>query len=63
MATLTHPSSPNNLTIAYINVNSLINLNRRFDLQMFINQQNPDLVIADETKLNEWHNFKYTCSS
>lgn len=43
------------LNIIEINVNSLIRLSRRYDLSVFIEKQNPDIVLLNETKLNSRH--------
>ncbi|XP_075162727.1 uncharacterized protein LOC142235357 [Haematobia irritans] len=40
------------LKIIEINVNSLIQINRRINLQRFIDTHNPDIVLLNETKLN-----------
>ena len=45
--------SQKNLKIIHINVNSIITIIRRFDLQKFINMHNPDIVFLNETKLNK----------
>lgn len=47
------------LNIIHINVNSIISLNRRYDLQKFIKNNNPDLILLNETKLNARHNIKF----
>lgn len=43
------------LNIIQINVNSLIRINRRYDLNNFIKTYNADLVLLNETKLNSKH--------
>lgn len=48
-----------NLKIIHINVNSLISLSRRFDLQKFLEKHNPDIVLLNETKLNPRHKLKF----
>lgn len=51
------------LKIIHINVNSIISLSRRYDLQRFLSEHNPDIVLLNETKLNPRHNvtfFNYT---
>lgn len=48
-----------NLKILEINVNSLILLSRRHTLQTFINSQNPDIVLLNETKLNQRHKLYF----
>lgn len=47
------------LNIIEINVNSLIKLNRRYDLCSFLNKYNPDLVLLNETKLNVRHKITF----
>lgn len=43
------------LNIIEINVNSLIRLSRRYDLSNFIEKHKPDIVLLNETKLNNRH--------
>ena len=47
------------LNIIHINVNSLINLSRRYDLQLFLNRNRPDIVLLNETKLNAIHKLNF----
>lgn len=47
------------LSIIEINVNSLIKLSRRYYLNTFIKQPNPDLVLLNETKLNNNHKISF----
>lgn len=49
----------NNLKITYINVNSLVSNNRRFELLQFLNLHKPDVCLLGETKLNASHNLSY----
>ena len=51
--------SQKNLKIIHVNVNSIIAINRRFDLQKFINVHNPDIVLLNETKLSKKHKIKF----
>lgn len=51
------------LKIIHVNVNSLIKISRRYELNNFIKNNNPDIVLLNETKLNNKHklffeNFK-----
>lgn len=48
-----------NLKIIQINVNSLISISRRYDLQQFLNMHNPDIVLLNETKLNPRHRLQF----
>lgn len=43
------------LKIAAINVNSLIKYNRRLELNQFISNNDLDIVLVSETKLNKKH--------
>lgn len=43
------------LKIIHINVNSLIKISRRYELDKFIKSNNPDIVLLNETKLNNKH--------
>lgn len=45
-----------NLKIVQINVNSLIRISKRYDLQVFLDANDPDIVLLNETKLNPRHN-------
>lgn len=47
------------LKIIHINVNSIISISRRYDLQEFLRKHNPDIVLLNETKLNPRHNLKF----
>lgn len=47
------------LNIIQINVNSLIKVNRRYDLLHFINANKPDLILLNETKLNTRHKVHF----
>lgn len=47
------------LKIVQINVNSLIQINRRYDLHQFIGKHNPDIVLLSETKLNSKHRVQF----
>lgn len=47
------------LNIIHININSLINLSRRYNLSVFLNNNNPDLVLINETKLNSKHKLNF----
>lgn len=46
------------IKILSINVNSVIKNQRRASLLNIINQQNPDIILINETKLNKNHIFK-----
>lgn len=48
-----------NLKIIHINVNSLISISRRYDLQQFLKKHNPDIVLLNETKLNSKHRLNF----
>lgn len=48
------------LKIIQINVNSIISLSRRSDLQEFIKKHKPDIVFLSETKLNIKHRVSFT---
>lgn len=48
-----------NLKIIQINVNSLISISRRYNLQQFINKHNPDILLLNETKLNSRHRLLF----
>ena len=48
-----------NLKIINLNVNSLISMSRRYDLQQFINLQKPDIALLSETKLNPRHKLQF----
>lgn len=52
-------SSNNNLKIFAINVNSLINIQRRLNLMEFINTHKPDIILLSETKLSEKHKINF----
>lgn len=43
------------LKIIHVNVNSLIKISRRYELNNFIKNNNPDIVLLNETKLNNKH--------
>lgn len=47
------------LKIIQINVNSLIQISRRFELQQLIKKHNPDIVFLSETKLNAKHKIHF----
>ena len=51
-----------NLKIIEININSIIKVNRSYELLNFINLQNPDIVLLNETKLKTNHKlfFQYS---
>ena len=38
-----------------VNVNSICNVKRRYDLQSFLNRNNIDIALISETKLNHRH--------
>ena len=44
-----------NLKIIHINVNSIISISRRYELQTFLKLHDPDIVLLNETKLNKLH--------
>lgn len=48
-----------NLKIISINVNSIVSLQRRNELLIFINRNNPDIVLLNETKLKPFHNIEF----
>lgn len=48
-----------NLKIIQINVNSLISISRRYNLQQFINKHNPNILLLNETKLNSRHRLLF----
>lgn len=48
-----------NLNIIHLNINSLITLSRRYDLNQFISYNNPDVVLLNETKLNSKHKIHF----
>lgn len=45
--------------VVSINVNSIISLNKRYDLCKFISLHNPDIVLICETKLNPRHKITF----
>lgn len=47
------------LNIIHINVNSLIKLNRRYELNNLLRNQKPDIVLLNETKLNPKHKLVF----
>lgn len=47
----------NSLKIIHINVNSIIKISRRYELQNFLSNNNPDIVLLNETKLNPRYNL------
>lgn len=47
------------LKIIEINVNSLIQISRRYDLSQFLKVHIPDIVLLNETKLNKKHKLTY----
>lgn len=47
------------LKIIQINVNSLIKIERRYNLQQFLNNHNPDIMLLNETKLNSRHKINF----
>lgn len=47
------------LKIIEINVNSLIQISRRYDLSQFLKVHIPDIVPLNETKLNKKHKLTY----
>lgn len=49
-----------NLKIAAINVNSIITLNKRYDLLNFISNLKLDILLITETKLNSKHKLQFT---
>ena len=48
-----------NLQIINLNINSLMSMSRRYDLQQFINLQKPDIAHLSETKLNPRHKLQF----
>ena len=48
-----------NLNIIAINVNSIISKDRRYDLELFVNTHKPDVVLLNETKLNNKHKLSF----
>ena len=40
-------------------VNSLVSLNRRYDLDLFLKKNLPDIIAISETKLNKKHNLMF----
>lgn len=55
----THKTNYHNLNIISLNINSLINISRRVELNNFIGEKNPDIILLNETKLNEKHIVKF----
>jgi len=47
------------IKIIAINVNSIIKNQRRASLMNIINQQNPDIILLGETKLNKNHILRF----
>jgi len=47
------------IKIIAINVNSIIKNQRRASLMNIINQQNPDIILISETKLNKNHILRF----
>lgn len=47
------------LNIIEINVNSIIKLNRRYNLCNFINMHNPDILLLNETKLSAKYKVEF----
>ena len=47
------------LNIIHINVNSIIRISRRIDLSNFLIKYNPDILLLNETKLNNMHKIKF----
>lgn len=47
------------LVIIHINVNSLIRINKRYDLDQFLKKHNPDILLINETKLNSKHKIQF----
>lgn len=47
----------NSLKIIHINVNSIIKISRRYELQNFLSNNNPDIDLLNETKLNPRYNL------
>lgn len=45
------------LKIIHVNVNSLIKISRRYELNNFIKNNNPDIVLLNETKITTNINF------
>lgn len=54
-----HNVIPKKLNIVHINVNSLIKLDRRLELDNFLKTNNPDIVLLSETKLNIKHKLAF----
>lgn len=50
-------TATNFLKIIQINVNSIIKISRRYELQCILDRYNPDIVLLNETKLNSRHNL------
>lgn len=47
------------LKIIQINVNSIIRISRRYELQSFLDEHKPDIVLLNETKLNPKHRVHF----
>ena len=48
------------LKIASINVNSIVTLNKRYDLHTFVETHNFDIILICETKLNNRHKIQFS---
>lgn len=46
--------------LAAINVNSLISLNKRYDLLQFLNSNNVDIALISETKLSSKYKIEFS---
>lgn len=51
---------PGSLKVASINVNSLISLSKRYDLFNFVTENDLDIVLICETKLNNNHRLQFS---
>lgn len=53
-----NPREVHKLNIIAINVNSLINLGKRVDLELFITKHITDIALVSETKFKQIHKLK-----
>ena len=47
------------LKVIYINVNSIVSNNKRYELLQFLEKHEPDICLLGETKLNEDHKISF----
>ena len=47
------------LKIVYINVNSIVSNNKRYELLQFLEKNDPDICLLGETKLNDTHKLTF----